>query len=147
MQAVGAKVAGAVNNALNSEPPKPYQHQLARDRDRLRVLLEVNNILVTSRELPELFLGIVATLERVIHHDYTSLALFDPATGLLKIHALDFPGGQNLIGPEATVPLDASPAGRCFTSGQPAIFRGAELDRFPLEILRILRPEGVETVC
>src|SRR5438034_919221 len=147
MQRVASQVAVAVDNALNFETSQAYQRQLARERDRLRVLLEVNNILVTSRELPELFLGIVATLERVIHHDYTSLALFDPATGLLKIHALDFPGGQNLIGPEATVPLDASPAGRCFTSGQPAIFRGAELDRFPLEILRILRREGVETVC
>src|SRR5437879_9259108 len=147
MQRVASQVAVAVDNALNFETSQAYQHQLARERDRLRVLLEVNNILVTSRELPELFLGIVATLERVIHHDYTSLALFDAATGLLKIHALDFPGGQNLIGPEATVPLDASPAGRCFTSGPPAIFRGAELDRFPLEILRILRREGVETVC
>jgi len=147
MQRVASQVAVAVDNALNFETSQAYQQQLARERDRLRVLLEVNNILVTSRELPELFLGIVATLERVIHHDYTSLALFDPATGLLKIHALDFPGGQNLIGPEVTVPLDASPAGRCFTSGQPAIFRGAELDRFPLEIVRILRREGVETVC
>src|SRR3989442_11452756 len=147
MQRVASQVAVAVDNALNFETSQAYQQQLARERDRLRVLLDINNVLVTSRELPELFLGIVATLERVIHHDYTSLALFDPATALLKIHALDFPGAQNLIGPDATVPLDASPAGRCFTSGQPAIFRGAELDRFPLEILRILRREGVETVC
>src|SRR5207247_11047361 len=86
-------------------------------------------------------------LQRVIRHHHPRRALFGPATGVRPIHALDCPGGQKLIGPEATVPLDASPAGRCFTSGQPAIFRGAELDRFPLEILRILRREGVETVC
>src|SRR3989442_14738556 len=110
MQRVASQVAVAVDNALNFETSQAYQQQLARERDRLRVLLDINNVLVTSREFPELFRGIVSALERVVHHDYTSLALFDPATALLKIHALDFPGAQNLIGPDATVPLDASPA-------------------------------------
>ena len=49
-------------------------------RDRLRVLLEINNVLVSSRELPELFRGIVSAIERVIHLDYTSLALLEPVS-------------------------------------------------------------------
>src|SRR6516165_3095203 len=80
MQRVASQVAVAVDNALNFETSQAYQAQLARERDRFRVLLEVNNVLISSRELPELFPGIVSTLERVIHHDYTSLALFDPAS-------------------------------------------------------------------
>ena len=147
MQRVASQVAVAVDNALNFETAQAYQQQLARERDHLQVLLEVNNILVTSRELPELFLGIVAALERVIHHDFTSLALYDSATGLLRIRALDFPGSQNLIKPEITVPLDATPAGQCFKTGKIAHFRGAEIDRFSNEIIRILRAEGVQSVC
>ncbi|HVS88694.1 MAG TPA: sigma 54-interacting transcriptional regulator [Candidatus Acidoferrum sp.] len=147
MQRVATQVAVAVDNALNFENSQAYQQQLARERDRLRVLLEINNLLVTSRELPDLFRGIVTTFERVIHHDFTSLALLDPLSGLLKIHALDFPGRQSLIKEETVVSLDVSPSGRCFSNGQPLILRGVEIDRFNTEIIRILRSEGVQTIC
>jgi formate hydrogenlyase transcriptional activator len=147
MQRVASQVAVAVDNALNSESSQAYQLQLARERDRLQVLLEVNNLLVAHRDFQELFRGIVTTLERVIHHDYTSLALFDPASGLLRLHALDFPAAQGLLRPEMNVPLDASPSGRCFSTGQPCLLRGSELDRFPGEIIGILRREGVTSIC
>jgi formate hydrogenlyase transcriptional activator len=147
MQRVASQVAVAVDNALNLESSLAYQTQLAHERDRLRVLLEVNNVLVTSLELPELFRGIVSTLQRVVHHDYTSLALLDPATGLLKIYALDFPGRQGLLKPEMTIPRDASPAGRAIAEGQTLIVRGAELDRYQSEVVRRLRAEGLETIC
>jgi formate hydrogenlyase transcriptional activator len=136
----------AVDNALNLESSEAYQKQLARERDRLQVLLDINNLLVTSRELPDVFRGIVSTLERVIHHDFTSLAFVDPVTGLLKIHALDLPS-QSLIKQETVVPRDASPAGQAIATAQPVIARGAEIDRYPNEIIRILRTQGVEIIC
>jgi formate hydrogenlyase transcriptional activator len=147
MQRVAGLVAVAVDNALNSETSQAYQTQLARERDRLQVLLEVNNVLVTSRELPEVFRSIVSTLKRVIHHDYTSLALLDPASGLLKIHALDFPGHQGLFKQEITISRDASPAGNAIATGQPLLARGAELDRYTSDVIRVLRREGLESVC
>ena len=147
MQRVASQVAVAVDNALNLETSQAYQAQLAEERDRLQVLLEVNNVLVSSRELPELFRGIVSTLQRVIHHDYTSLALLDPANGLLKIYALDFPGRQELIKPEVTIPREISPSGDAIASGKPVCARGAELDRYPSEVMRILRQDGIQTIC
>lgn len=147
MQRVAAQVAVAVDNALNYESSKAYQEQLARERDRLRVLLETNNVLVTSRELSELFRGIVSTLERVIHHDYTSLALLDHSSGLLKIHALDLPGRPSDVKQEFTLPPDASPSGHAIAKGQPMVFRGAELDRYQSELMRLVRAEGVQVLC
>jgi formate hydrogenlyase transcriptional activator len=147
LQRVASQVAVAVDNALNRESSQAYQRQLARERDRLRVLLDLNNVLVTSRELPELFRGIVSTLQRVIHHDYTSLALLEPATGLLKIYALDFPGHQGSLKPEMVVPRDTSPAGRAMTEGRTLVARGAELDEYTSEVVRQLRAEGLQTVC
>ena len=147
MQRVASQVAVAVDNALNFETSQAYQAQLARERDRLQVLLEVNNVLVTSRELPEVFRGIVSTLKRVIHHDYTSLALLDPVSGLLKIHALDFPGHPGLFQQEITISRDGSPAGTAITTGQTLLARGAELDRYTSEIILTLRKEGLQSVC
>jgi formate hydrogenlyase transcriptional activator len=147
MERVASQVAVAVDNALNFATSQAFQSQLARQRDRLQVLLEINNLLITSRELPELFRGIVNTLERVIHHDYTSLALLDSQTGLLRIHSLDFPGKQNIFKPETVVPRDTSPAGRAIAASQPLIARGSELDRFDTEIIHTLRAEGLQAVC
>jgi formate hydrogenlyase transcriptional activator len=147
MERVASQVAVAVDNALNFATSQAYQSQLARERDRLRVLLEINNVLITSREVQELFRGIVKTLERVIHHDYTSLALRDSQSGLLKIHALDFPGNQSLIKQEITVPGDTSPSGQAIASGQPFLARGAEIDRYQNEIIHTLRTSGVQAMC
>jgi len=147
MQRAASQVAVAVDNALNFETSQAYQGQLARERDRLQVLLEVNNVLVSTRDLRELFRGIVTSLEKVIHHDYTSLALRDAASGLLKIHALDFSSNPALFDEEITVPLDTTPSGTCFTTAQSLIARGAEIDRFPNEFIRRLRAAGVQTIC
>jgi len=147
MQRAASQVAVAVDNALNFQTSQAYQVQLARERDRLQVLLDVNNVLVSTRELPELFRGIVTSLEKVIHHDFSSLALRDSVSSLLKIHALDFSSRPGLFEQEITVPLDTTPSGVCFTTGQPLLARGVEIDRFANEIIRALRAEGVQTIC
>ena len=72
------QVAVAVDNTLNFEAAQAYQQELARERDRLRVLLDVNNALVTTLDLQQLFQAIASSLRRVLHHDYTSLALSRP---------------------------------------------------------------------
>src|SRR5215475_589996 len=148
MQRVAAQVAVAVDNALNYETSQAYQRQLSQERDRLQVLLDINNVLVTSQALPELFNGIVATLTRVIHHDYTSLALLDPTTNLMKIKSLDFAGPHTpLLEKDLSVPLESSPAGRSILTGKAVVFLGSQLDQFPTELVKKLRAEGLKSVC
>jgi len=147
MQRVASQVAVAVDNALNAEASQAYQKQLAHERDRLRVLLEVNNVLMASRELPELFPGIVSCLERVIHHDYTSLALLDPAARTLRIYAFYFPANQNIFKPDTIVPLENTISGRAVATGRPFLARGSELDHYSSEVVSALRAEGLQAVC
>jgi|HubBroStandDraft_6_1064221.scaffolds.fasta_scaffold03438_5 formate hydrogenlyase transcriptional activator len=147
MKRVASQVAVATDNALNFESSQAYQKQLARERDRLQVLLDINNVLVSTRDIAAVFRGIVSSLKPVIQHDYTSLALFDSSSGLLKIHALDFPKIFAAPRNEFTVALENSPSGQCFSSGQVLIVRGAELDRYSLDAIRVLREEGVQVLC
>jgi formate hydrogenlyase transcriptional activator len=147
MQRVASQVAVAVDNALNLETSQAYQAQLSEERDRLRVLLEINNVLVGSLELPQLFRGIVSTLERVIHHDYTSIALLEPSSAQLRIYALDFPGREQLTKQEVFVPRDSSPSGEAIASGKAVCARGADLARYPSEVMTILREDGIQTIC
>ena len=147
MKRVAAQVAVAVDNAINFGKAEAYQKQLATERDRLKVLLEINNLLISTRDTTELFKGIVSSLKPVVAHDYTSLALLDPATGLLKIHALDVPNPAAAPIRELTIPIDGSPAGRAMSTGQVLVARREEIDRFHAEVSRFLRSQGVEVVC
>src|SRR3984893_14595138 len=113
------QVAVAVDNALNCERAQAYQRQLAQERDRLRVLLEVNNAVVSKLDLRALPNAISASLRRVIHHEYTSLALYEEDKNQMRVLALDFPQGKGLIHEEMLVPLDGSIAGSAFQNRRP----------------------------
>lgn len=147
MKRVAAQVAVATDNALNFEAAQAYQKQLAHERDRLQVLLDISNVLVSTRDITALFRGIVSSLKPVIQHDYTSLALFDSVSGLLKIHTLDVPLKVSLAKTEYTVSLESSPSGQCFSRSQVLIVRGEELERYSSPSMRFLREEGVRVMC
>jgi formate hydrogenlyase transcriptional activator len=147
MKRVAAQVAVAVDNALNFEAAQAYQKQLARERDRLQVLLEINNLLMSTRDVTEVFKGIVSSLKPVIHHDYTSLALLEQASGLLKIHALDIPVKTIDTKTEFTVSVEGSPAGQAISRGEVLVARGAEIDRFHPDVVRYLREQRVQVLC
>jgi formate hydrogenlyase transcriptional activator len=147
MQQVARQVAVAVDNALNYQRAQAYQQQLAQERDRLRVLLEVNNVLVSHLDLRELFQAIAACLRRVMRHEYTSLALYDPETKRMRVQALDFPQGRGLIREEMTVAVETSPSGCAFSNRRPLLANRADLERYDSEIARLLLAEGVKSLC
>jgi formate hydrogenlyase transcriptional activator len=147
MKRVAVQVAVAVDNAINFEAAQAYQKQLARERDRLQVLLEINNLLLSTRDVTALFKGIVSSLKPVIQHDYTSLALIDQASGLFKIHALDLPVQTPQTKTEFTIAIEGSPAGQAISNGEVLIARGAEVDRFHPDVVRFLREQGVQVIC
>jgi formate hydrogenlyase transcriptional activator len=146
LQQVARQVAVAVDNALNFESSQAYQRQLARERDRLRVLLEVNNAVVSKLDLHALLNAISASLRRVIHHEYTSLALYEPATNQMRMLALDFPQGKGLMREEMTVPLDGSMSGKAFRMRQPLVLDRAAMEEFSSPTSYLMRGEGVRSV-
>ena len=147
MKRVAAQVAVAVDNAVNFESAQAYQRQLARERDRLQVLLQVNNLLVSTRDITTLFQGIVSSLKPVVQHDYTSLALMDKATGLLKIHALDIPVPSAAPKTEFAIAIEGSPAGQAIATGQVLVARRDEIDVFQPDVSRFFRDQGVQVLC
>ncbi len=147
MQQVAAQVAVAVDNVLNHQAAQAYQEQLARERDRLRLLLEVNNAVVSNLELRELFAAVSASLRRVMQCDYTSLALAHPDGGHLLLHALDFPEGKGLIREEMKIPIQGSPAGYAYQTRRPLVLNQSDAARFPAEIIRAGMAEGLKSGC
>jgi formate hydrogenlyase transcriptional activator len=91
LQEVARQVAVAVDNALNFAQAQSVQQQLKQERDRLSLLLEVNNAVVSVLDLHELLNAVSASLRRLVPHEYASLSLYDAKAETLQIHALDFP--------------------------------------------------------
>src|ERR1700681_4192669 len=147
IQQVARQVAVAVDNALNLERAQAYQRKLGQERDRFRVLLEVNNAIVSKLDLRSLLNAISASLRRVIHHEYTSLALYEEDKNRMRVLALDFPQGKGLIHEEMLVPLDGSIAGSAFRNRRPVVLDHTAMEGFDSPTSRLMRDEGVRSVA
>ena len=141
-----SQVALAVDNTLHHEAAEQAQHQLAWKRDRLQLLLDVNNALVSNLDRRALFSAISACLRRVVSHDYTSLAVYDADRKAFDMWAIEFEG-KGLIKEHMLVPVAGSPAGVAFTTGEPRRFERADLVAFESEVGAALLAEGIQSMC
>jgi len=147
LQQVAKQVAVAVDNVLNFAGTEAAQQLLARERDRLSLVLEINNAVVSHLELKELLTAISMCLGRMIPHDFAWLCLFDPATRQLRAHAINFPSNQDFVGPGELVPLEGTPDGLAFTSQKTVHVRSLNLTEFPTEIMKRAKAEGLKSGC
>ena len=141
------QVALAVDNTLHHEAAQRAQEELARERDRLELLLEVNNALVSNLEPRALFSAITQCLRRVVAHDYTSLAVYQPERNALDMWAIEFPAGKGLLTDRMSIPVEGSPAGIAFAAGGPVRFEGADLARLSAPVAGLLLAEGIQSMC
>jgi formate hydrogenlyase transcriptional activator len=147
MQQVARQVAVAVDNALNSESSRAYEEQVARERDRLRALLEINNAVVGCLATKQLFQAISSSLRRTFGLDYASLLIYDAEIHALRLQMLDFPDGLGAIREDAVVPLDDSLAGYVFQSRQGRLFTLAEAGSISKTTANLMAREGLQALC
>ena len=147
LQQVARQVAVAVDNALNFEQAQLVQRQLKEERDRLSLLLEVNNTVVSALDLHELLNAVSASLRHLVPHEYASLSLYEPETQRLQIHALDFPVSKGLLQEGLSVPLEGSPTGRALTSRQPVFITRSDITQFGSDIAQRILAEGLKSAC
>ena len=147
MQQVAAQVAVAVDNTLNIEKVEKYQRQLALERDRLQVLLEITNTLVSELDIRDLFPSITSCVRRAVPHEYASLALRVPGTDQLRIHALVFAGAGEVLQEGATASLSETPAGEAMETRRPVVLDSESLARYASPVVQRLGASGLKTIC
>jgi formate hydrogenlyase transcriptional activator len=151
MQQVARQVAIAVDNVLHEESARQAQQQLARERDRVRLLLEVNNAVVSHLDLDDLFPAVSACLRKVIQHDGSALVLFDDTTRRFRVHVLHFAKNESFIeeGPLESECCAKGPSGIAITTRKPAVFSEKDLKNLCSEspVAQQLVAEGVKAFC
>jgi formate hydrogenlyase transcriptional activator len=146
-QQLANQVAVAVDNALNFEHVQSVQQELREERDRLSLLLEVNNAAVSTRNLHELLNVVSGSLQRLVEHEYASLSLYDSASRRLEIHALDTPANKDLLQEGLSVNVEATPTGRALCPQQPVFLTRPDFEQVDCEIARRSVAEGLKSGC
>ena len=110
------------NSQQANEQLQSTQAELRGEKDRLKLLLDLNNSMVSKLELRDLLRVISASVRRVMQCDSVGVNLPDPETGELKLYALDFPAAKGFLREGACCVRLARLPARVFSTGQPSTF-------------------------
>src|SRR5260370_12201460 len=103
-----------------------------RAQERLELLLDLTNRVVSTLDLKDLLRVLAANLRRVMQIDGVGVELPDEEDGRLRISAMDFPGSPDTVH-EGLEPIGGaeSPAAKVFRTGEPLLAGTRELAAVP----------------
>ncbi len=138
LKSVAELVALAIENAV-------MRTAFLREKERTDTLLEIGNALIPSLDVRDLFPEISEMLNKVVRHNFASLALHEEATRCLHVCALGSPRSRQVIELDTRLPLVEPLCGPSFLHGEPEIFNRQELAGSSLGT-RMLA-EGIQSLC
>jgi GAF domain-containing protein len=89
LRSLASHVAVALESAVARDNAERYQRQVVKERDRLRLLLEINNHIVSKLDLSELFRSAAASLRSYFGNDFAGLWLLDKQSNQLECAVFD----------------------------------------------------------
>ena len=97
MQSMASHVAVALECAQARDTVERYHHEVVNQRDRLSLLLEINNHIVSKLDAEELFQAVAGSMRKHLGNDLTSLWLRNKQTDCFERKFLDFSGGKGFL--------------------------------------------------
>ena len=88
------------------------EQALQRERDRLRLLLEISSSVTSRLDLRQVVEGLTTNLFRVMQCDVSVLLLLDCESGALRVHTLYNPGARGPFREGSLVPMKGSISGQ-----------------------------------
>lgn len=125
-----------------TDPDRP---QSATSREQ--ALLEINNAIATHLELSALLRAVSGCLRIALPHDFAGLAIYDQEIRQLRVHALDCDAAEGQISVGQIIPIEGTPAGLAFTSGQAVLRHRPDTEEFPAEVMKRAMAVGVKSGC
>ncbi len=102
------------------------EQALQRERDRLRLLLEITGSVTSKLDLRGLVEVLSKSLLRVTRSDFCALLLADDDTEQLRISVLYNPESRGAICDGASIPVRGAPCGKAFRTGKTQYFKSLE---------------------
>src|SRR5712692_2559385 len=118
LSVVAEQIALAYDNALHFEASQASQQQLLKKNERVGLLLELTNHVVSNLEFRDLLRAVVASTRRVMGCDGVGITLPDTDNNHLRIYALDFAFSEESVHEESLIPIDEDISGAVFRTGK-----------------------------
>jgi formate hydrogenlyase transcriptional activator len=118
LSVVAEQIALAFDNALHFDAAQASQQQLRKKSERVGLLLELTNHVVSNLEFRDLLRAVVASTRRVMDCDGAGITLPDNDSMHLRIYALDFPFQDESRHEESLLPIDEDVSGAVFRTGK-----------------------------
>src|SRR5712671_5335182 len=110
-----------LERSLNSQELPDAIPELQRERDRLKLLLDMTNALVSNLEPRDLLRAISSSIRQVMHCDLVGVWLPDVDPRYLRLRFLDFPESRGFAEEDSVYPIEGSTLGRVFRTGSPSV--------------------------
>jgi formate hydrogenlyase transcriptional activator len=124
LEQIAKPVAIAIENALNLQRSES-------ERDRFQLMLEINNAVVSHLDLKDLVKTISASLRDIMPHDAAGIALYEPEHNHLREYTNVFYTDVAAFRVGDTIPLEGTPAGQVFLTGQPLLVKRPNPEEYP----------------
>ena len=119
LSVVAEQIALAFDNALHFDAAQASEQKLLKKNERVGLLLELTNHLVSNLDFRDLLRAVVASTRRVMGCDGAGITLPDGDNTHLRIYALDFPSFKDESRQEESlVPIDEDVSGAVFRTGK-----------------------------
>jgi formate hydrogenlyase transcriptional activator len=120
--------------------------RLRIETNRLEALTEINTLLSSNWDVPQVFPAVSARIRRVLRQEMAGFVGYNAETNEFVQHALDFPLSKGFIAQSPLSALD-SPVQQALNRATSLIFSRKELETFQSSMARSLMAEGVQSLC
>ena len=139
---LASHLAVALECAVARDSAERYQRQVAKERDRLKLLLEINNHIVSKLDVNDLFQSASASIRSYFQNDFTGFWLLNKHSKQLECVVLDFPSGKGLVAPGERSEL-SGPEYAKLSARTPELWSIQEIEKLPTPILEKLKAESI----
>lgn len=143
MESVTAHISVALESALALESAEGYRRELERERDRLRLLLEINNHIITHLDVNELFRAASGSIRKFFNNAFAGFWLFEENSNELRGITLDFPESRGYV-ENTPIPRLNEQDMELLRARTPAVFGINDIATFrPVSVAEALRAEAI----
>jgi formate hydrogenlyase transcriptional activator len=118
-----------VGSVIDVTEHQRLERELQHERDRLRLLLDLNNRVASHLDLRQLFQAISSELRRVFQCDFVGLVRPENEGKQLRQYMIDFPESKGFFKEGALLPMEGSSAGVAFRSAKPVVLNSVSEER------------------
>jgi formate hydrogenlyase transcriptional activator len=146
LRSLASHVAVTLECALARDSADLYQRQVVKERDRLRLLLEINNCIVSKLNINELFCLASSSIRRYFRDDFTGFWLIDKKSNQLECVVLDFPSSKGSLTEVERLELRGADYEK-LRARVPELLSMEEIEELPAQIVEKLKAESITSMA